>query len=137
MKNIFSNRISSTSLVLAALFAVAGCSKKPAPPVVTAPPAEAVPVATAVAANPLPAAAAADPVKLFADADAAAKAGAYDKAAQALIAAQSQKNLTEQQAAAAQQRMVSLQRGLADAISRGDASAKAAADLIRQAHTVH
>ena len=76
----------------------------------------------------------ADTGKFLADCDAALKTGAYDKAAQALLAAQAQKNLTEQQANEARSRMVGLQRGLADAIARGDASAIAAANLIRQAH---
>ena len=127
-------------LILALVFSLAGCSKKvEAPPPVAAPAAE-TPAPAPKAATPAASSAimpSADINKSFADADAAMKMKAYDQAAKALLAAQMQKNITDQQAAEARSRMVGLQRGLAQAIANGDASAKAAADLIRQAHTVH
>ncbi len=57
----------------------------------------------------------------------------YDKATDALLALQTQKGLSEQQAAAVQSQMQKLQSNLADAIANGDAKAKAAADKLRRA----
>lgn len=135
--NFFSARkLGITAIALAIITPLVGCSKKVEAPTALATPVEtaAAPVAAPVVrAQVLPST---DANKSFAEADAALKNNAYDKAAQALLAVQMQKNLSEQQAAEANKRMIGLQRGLADAIARGDASAKAAADLIRQAHMV-
>ena len=126
-----------TIIAIATLVAMSGCSKKEktttAPLTPPVEPATATPAIPTTANSSVPV----DPSKLFADADAALKANAYDRAAQALIAAQAQKTLTEQQAIEAQNRMIGLQRSLADGVARGDASAIAAANIIRQAHMVH
>jgi hypothetical protein len=46
-----------------------------------------------------------------------------------------QANLNAQQAELARQQMANLQRNLASAVANGDPNAKAAADLIRAAHS--
>lgn len=131
-----------TAPMLALLVAVtaAGCSKKEVKPAVV-PPADASADAPA-AATPPPATPAAsipastDVQRSFAEADAALNAGAYEKAAQNLLAVQRQAQLTEQQAQAARNRMVGLQQSLAAAIASGDPNAKAAAELLRSSSMV-
>lgn len=126
------------ALALAVLLAIVGCSKKKEPVAATPPP-ETAPTAATATTTPAPAAkpfVATDANQAFAEADAALKAKAYDRAAQAMLAAQAQKNLSDQQAQELQRRMTGLQANLANAIAAGDANAKAAADAIRQAHMV-
>ena len=59
------------------------------------------------------------------------KAHDYEKAVDALLAVQRQRQLSEQQAALYQSQMRTLQRDLAGALARGDPAAKAAADKLR------
>jgi hypothetical protein len=73
----------------------------------------------------------ADASAALAAAEAALKAREYEQAAKNLLAIQAQKNLSEQQALAARDQMVQLQRGLAGAVASGDPKAKAAAELLR------
>jgi hypothetical protein len=127
---------STLAFLLAAI--IAGCGKKePAPPAAAAadPGSAAQPAADAVAAPspraPIPAASS-DTTATLAAADAALKAREYDRAAAAILVVQHQKQLTEQQAQAAHNQMVRLQRDLAGAIASGDPKAKAAAELLRR-----
>lgn len=132
-------KIHCTLTAALALLVFVGCSKKKDQAVATLPPPDAAPSAsttTAPSATAKPFAAT-DANQAFAEADAALKARAYDRAAQALLAAQAQKNISDQQAQELQRRMIGLQANLANAIAAGDANAKAAADVIRQAHMVH
>ena len=113
------------------------CAKKeepPAPPVAAQP--EAVsPAAAAPAPNPGAAQvnvpSTPNPAAALSAADAALKAREYEQAVQAMLTIQ-QAQLTEQQAQAARNQMTRLQNDLAAAVARGDAKAKAAADLLRR-----
>ena len=121
----------TASLCLAAF--LSGCSKKEA--AVSAPETPVAPVAEAPASAPTPAvsaASAAAMTRALADADAALKAHAYDQAVQAMLAVQKHRQLTDQQAQEAHNRMVGLQSSLAAAVASGDPNAKAAAELLRQ-----
>jgi hypothetical protein len=133
--------------VLLALGLVAGCSKKtdnPASSASTPPPAEApaAPVANADAGAPPPPSGpvldssqmVGDAKTAMADADAAIRQKEYEKAVRTMLAIQ-QANLNAQQAELARQQMANLQRNLASAVANGDPNAKAAADLIRAAHS--
>ena len=104
-----------------------GCGKKAA-----APPAE--PVTAAQEGQPAPSVAQppADSSATVAAAEAARKAREYQRSAELLLAIQAQQQLNEQQAQAVQQQMVRLQSDLAGAIARGDAQARAAAELLRR-----
>jgi len=113
-----------------------GCSKKAESPPAVAPPEAgnaAPPVAPAqiAPARPVNTATAADTSAALAAADAALKARQYEQAVRNLLAVQAQKNLSEQQALAARDQMVQLQRGLAGAVANGDPKAIAAAELLR------
>jgi precorrin-3B methylase len=70
----------------------------------------------------------------MADADAAIRQKEYEKAVRTMLAIQ-QAHLNAQQAELARQQMANLQRNLASAVANGDPNAKAAADLIRAAHS--
>jgi len=129
--------VRQTSLLAMIIVAAAmGCSKKaatsasvtPAPDASAATPA---PV-TAPAVSAASITASTDISKSLADADAALKAHAYDQAVQAMLAVQKHRQLTDQQAQEAHNRMVGLQRSLAAALASGDPNAKAAAELLRQ-----
>jgi hypothetical protein len=123
------------TLAMALLVAAAGCGSKDEKPASVAPPEAPAAVAPAPAAA-APAAVVTDVNKSFAQADAALKARNYDQAVQALLAAQRQRQLTDQQAMEARNRMLALQANLASAVASGDANAKAAAERIRQANMV-
>jgi len=117
-----------------ALAVLAGCSKKAEQPPSVAPPAAgnaAPPSAQSATTRPVNAANSADASAVLAAAEAALKAREYEQAAKNLLAIQAQKNLSEQQALAARDQMVQLQRGLAGAVASGDPKAKAAAELLR------
>ena len=75
--------------------------------------------------------------KTFAEAEAAMKAKDYQKAVEAALVLQQQKQLSEAQAQAARNQMVRLQQQLAGAVLSGDPNAKAAADRLRQAAAHH
>jgi hypothetical protein len=62
---------------------------------------------------------------------AALKAKQYEDATKVLIALQQQR-LTEQQAQAYRNQMIQLQGAVADGVARGDASAQAAAEMLRE-----
>ncbi|MEY4916516.1 MAG: hypothetical protein RL616_429 [Verrucomicrobiota bacterium] len=133
----FLRRSQSFAGLLVVCLAFVGCSKKetpapaPAAPVVEAP---AAPVANpaAIPNSPTPM----DVRQAFAEADAAMKAKAYERAVQAMLAVQKQKQLTESEAQQARLRMISLQSSLATAVANGDPAAKAAADRLRRASMV-
>ena len=125
----------SASLQLACVLAIAalftGCKKQaesqsPPPPAPDAaqPAAPAQPAAAPAVQNVAPDA------KLT-EAQTAMKAHDYEKAVDALLAVQRQRQLSEQQAALYQSQMRALQRDLAGALARGDPAAKAAADKLR------
>lgn len=67
------------------------------------------------------------------EAQAAQESRDYEKAAQALVALQQQKQLSEAQATAYANQMRQFQRDLAGAVASGDPRAKAAADQLRRA----
>ena len=120
-------------LVVIASVAITGCSKK-ANTTVAAPSADSGTTAPATPAN------VSAPVVVqqsFAEVDAALKQNDYQKAAQTLLAVQEQKQLTDKQAQEARNRMVGLQKGLAQAIADGDANAKAAGEILRQSAIHH
>jgi uncharacterized lipoprotein YajG len=135
MKNNFAAHFKTAAFTFAAVYCLTGCSKKESQ---TAVPPPAATAATPVANTPAPVIkASTDAKQSFAEADAALKQKAYDTAAQAILAAQMQKNLTDQQAQEARNRMIGLQQSLAAAVAAGDQRAIAAANMIRQAHMVH
>ena len=133
--------------VVSVLVLVSGCTKKPE---ATAPPSTDA-QASAAPASPPPEAQAADssqasgPVldatqlagnakQAMADADAALRQKEYEKAVRTMLAIQ-QAQLNAQQAEAARQQMIALQRNLATAMANGDQNAAAAAQLLRAAHS--
>jgi hypothetical protein len=69
----------------------------------------------------------------MADADAAVRQREYEKAVKTMLAIQ-QAQLNAEQAAAARQQMINLQRTLANAIASGDPNAVAAGEMLRAAH---
>jgi hypothetical protein len=75
-----------------------------------------------------------DAKQAIADADAALRQKEYEKAVRTMLAIQ-QAQLNAQQAEAAHQQMVNLQRNLANAIANGDPNAIAAAQILRAAHS--
>jgi hypothetical protein len=127
---------------------VSACSKKadqaqsPAttdtPPAAAAAPAEAP--ATDAAAQPAPGPVldtsqmTGDAKRAIADADAALRQREYEKAVRTMLAVQ-QAQLNAQQAEAARQQMIALQRNLANAVASGDPNAAAAAAVLRAAHS--
>ena len=135
-----------SALALVVFFA--GCSKRQAPaPAATQP--ETAPVAAAPATETPPADAApqapsgpvfdtsqftGDPKQAMADADAAFRQREYEKAVRTMLAVQ-QAQLNAQQAAAARQQMIALQRNLANAVASGDPNAAQAAQILRAAHS--
>ena len=121
---------------------MAGCGAKEEQPTPSAPAQrtdsatvapQSAPAAASPAAAPIPVqiAPAADPKAAMSDIDAAMQAKEYERAIKTMLAVQ-QAKLTEQQAQAAQSKMIQLQRDLAGAVARGDPQAKAAADLLRR-----
>jgi hypothetical protein len=70
----------------------------------------------------------------MADADAAMRQREYEKAVRTMLAIQ-QAQLSAQQAAAAHQQMINLQRSLAQAAASGDPNAQAAAQILRASHS--
>jgi hypothetical protein len=128
---------------LLVVIVMTGCSKKE--PESSAPTANpdnaAAPAGAATTADPgLPAGAGAvsppipaETTKSLTAVDAALKAKDYDRAAETILALQRQKQLTDEQARAAQAQMVRLQGALVSAVASGDPNAKAAADRLRQA----
>jgi hypothetical protein len=126
----------SASLPLACLLAISalftGCQKQaesqapppPAPDAAAQPAAPAQPAAAPAVRNVAPDA-------NLTEAQTAMKAHDYEKAVDALLAVQRQRQLSEQQAALYQSQMRTLQRDLAGALARGDPAAKAAADKLR------
>ncbi len=126
-----------TALMLAVLVLAAGCGKKKEASAPVAPVETSAETPAAVPAGTPQANSTVEVNQSLADADAAIKAKAYDKAVQALLAVQNQKQLSEQQAAEARNRMIGLQASLAQAVANGDPNAKAAADMLRAAHTAH
>ena len=139
MSSLILCHVKRTALVLSVVTLAAGCGKQkelPAPETPAAAPAETPAAAPAAAPVAQPVAGAVDVNQSFAAADAAMKAKAYDKAVQAMLAVQNQRQLSDQQAEAARNRMIGLQASLAQAVASGDPSAKAAADMLRAAHTV-
>lgn len=75
----------------------------------------------------------ADAKRAMAEADAALRQREYEKAVKSMLAIQ-QAQLNAQQAAAAQQQMIALQRNIANAIASGDPNAVAAGELLRASH---
>jgi hypothetical protein len=71
-----------------------------------------------------------DPKAAMADADAALRQREYQKAVKTMLALQ-QAQLNAQQAAAAEQQMIALQRNLANAVANGDPNAIAAGEMLR------
>ncbi|MBW8863894.1 MAG: hypothetical protein JF609_03035 [Verrucomicrobia bacterium] len=136
--------LKATLPALIAAAAITGCSKKAEPPAaVVAPAADTTPATAPAPAAPAratatsPIAPSTDLKKSYAEMDAALKAKAYEKAVQAMLAVQQQRQLTEQQAAEARAQMVGLQQNLAAAIASGDPNARAAADLLRRSAMAH
>jgi hypothetical protein len=122
------------SLVFTAI--AVGCSKKQE---ATAPPAEisvVAPAATTPARATQSTAAPQEVSRAIAESQAALKANEYEKAAQAMLAIQ-RAQLTEKEATAARQQMISLQSAVTAGLGAGDPRAKAAADLLRRASSVH
>ena len=131
-----------TLLLTAAV--VAGCSK-PKDQVSATPPAESAATSPSQAPSADPAAQPApgpildtsqftgDPKAAMADADAALRQREYEKAVRTMLAIQ-QAQLNVQQAEAARQQMIALQRNLANAAANGDPNAIAAGELLRAAH---
>jgi len=70
----------------------------------------------------------------MADADAALRQKEYEKAVRTMLAIQ-QAQLNAQQAEAARQQMINLQRNLAAGVASGDPQAVAAANILRAAHS--
>jgi hypothetical protein len=138
-------RTSTQYLILGTALLV-GCSKKeeasapaPATTAATTPePSPAAAPAEAPQAEPsgpiLDTATTGDAKAAIAEADAALRQKEYEKAVRTMLAVQ-QAQLNAQQAAAAHQAMIALQRNLANAVASGDPSAKAAADALRAAHS--
>jgi len=127
-------------MALAALAVVvfAGCSKKaePAPAAVPPEAGNAAPAAAETAhARPVSISSPTDTSAALSAANAALKSREYEQAARNLLAVQAQKNLSDQQAAAAKEQMNQLQRSLAGAVASGDPKAKAAAELLRASAT--
>jgi precorrin-3B methylase len=75
-----------------------------------------------------------DAKQAIADADAALRQREYEKAVRTMLAVQ-QAQLNAQQAEAARQQMIALQRNLANAVASGDPNAAAAAAVLRAAHS--
>lgn len=126
-----------TALMMAVLVLAAGCGKKKEASAPVVPVETSAETPTVVPASTPQANSTVEVNQSLADADAAIKAKAYDKAVQALLAVQNQKQLSEQQAAEARNRMIGLQASLAQAVANGDPNAKAAADMLRAAHMAH
>lgn len=139
--------ICSKAVGLAVIVSVVlvGCGKKKAEttPTTTEAPADTGATATATAASettPEQQAPAivvnnvntADPKAAMNAAAEALKAKQYEDAAKVMVALQQQR-LNEQQAAALHNQMIQLQGAVADGVVRGDASAQAAAEMLRQA----
>jgi hypothetical protein len=130
-------RIGSGCLVAGGL--AIGCSKKKEEQFPATPPSAMPSTPAAVTANAPGAGPAAnqsptvDGQKAYADAEAAMKARDYQKAVEAALALQQQKQLTDAQAAAARNQMVRLQQQVAVGVASGDPKAKAAADRLRAA----
>jgi hypothetical protein len=72
--------------------------------------------------------------RAMAEADAALRQKEYEKAVRTMLAIQ-QAQLNAQQAAAAHQQMIALQRNLANAIANGDPNAIAAGQILRAGHS--
>jgi hypothetical protein len=121
------------ALVLVAVLS-SGCGKKEEP--VTTVPAESAPVeavAAPAARTPTPVAPTADASASIAAAQVAMQAQDYERAAAALLSAQTQRQpLTTEQAHAVHNQMIQLQQSLAAGVASGDPKAKAAAALLRQ-----
>jgi hypothetical protein len=125
---------------------VGGCSKKADEPAAASAsqqaataPADAQPAATDQAAQ-APSGPVLDSSQMvgdakaaMADADAAVRQREYEKAVKTMLAIQ-QAQLNAEQAAAARQQMINLQRTLANAIASGDPNAVAAGEMLRAAH---
>ncbi|HZR20986.1 MAG TPA: hypothetical protein VFE51_27130 [Verrucomicrobiae bacterium] len=75
-----------------------------------------------------------DPKQAMAEADAAFRQREYEKAVRTMLAVQ-QAQLNAQQAEAARQQMIALQRNLANAAASGDPNAVQAAQILRAAHS--
>ena len=139
-------RYISSIVIVFSLALMMGCKKKEQ--AVAAPPAPEQPVANAQPApDQASGAAAAAPVEpittapadtgqALTAAESARKTKDYEKAAATLLQIQ-QRRLSDQQAAAAAAQMQQLQRDLVNGVASGDANAKAAADLLRQANAHH
>ncbi len=122
------------ALASLAVMVFAGCSKKAEAPPAAAPPeaGNAARVTTEIApARTVNIPSVADTSVALSAANAALKAHEYEQAARNLLAVQAQKNLSEQQAAAAKEQMNQFQRNLAGAVASGDPKAIAAAELLR------
>jgi|SRR4051812_20962657 len=132
--------ISTLSVLCALALSQTSCKKKqeasaPATsnePVASAP-APAPESSTTAPAIPEPAAST-DANQALNSAQVALKNREYDKAAATLLYAQ-QQSLNQQQAEAARAQMAQLQKDLIGALGTGDPKAKAAADMIRAAHS--
>jgi hypothetical protein len=138
--------MSGSALLLLALLAFLGCSKKeqastetqPATPAVAAAPTTDTPAPDASQAAPSgpvldTAQMEGDAKRAMAEADAALRQKEYEKAVRTMLAIQ-QAQLSAQQAALAHQQMINLQRNLANAIASGDPNAVAAGELLRAGH---
>ena len=134
----------STQCLVLAMAVVVGCSKKQETSTPTAPAAAATPDAPGAAAAPAEAAQteasgpimdtanAGDAKAAIAEADAALRQKEYEKAVRTLLAVQ-QAQLNAQQAAAARQAMIALQRNISAAAASGDQRAIAAGEALRAA----
>lgn len=134
-KSSFAKLLWSVTLCAVGSFLLIGCGKPaadvPTPPAVT----ESAPVTSTpppqVDPNIQAQSAWAD--ARLKEAQAAQQSRDYEKAAQALVALQQQKQLSEAQASAYANQMRQFQRDLAGAVASGDPRAKAAADQLRRA----
>jgi hypothetical protein len=145
------HKLLKTGTVVLAITAFAfGCSKKqtavssstPDPtPAAATPPSDPAATASTEPAPQAPTGPVLDTAQMegeakraMAEADAALRQKEYEKAVRAMLAIQ-QAQLNAQQAAAAHQQMIALQRNLANAIASGDPNAIAAGQILRAGHS--
>jgi len=128
--------LQTVTLASLAVFSLAACSKTNDQAATSRPPASAdIPVVATTTPNAPPAMTivpSTDIRKSLAAVDTAMKNRAYVIAVQEMLAVQQQKQMTDQEAQEAHNRMVGLQSSLATSIANGDANARAAAELLRQ-----
>ena len=133
MRSIYhSAQLPLTVFGLTLVLALSACSKKAAVAATPPPPADAA-AATPTPAAPVNVPASSDVNQSMAAFDKAMQQRAYDQAVANLLAVQNQKNLSDQQAREARNRMAALQKNLANGVAAGDPNAIAAANQLRAA----